>query len=110
MASLAIERFDVVNDILVIKWNDNEESYIPLKTLRDRCPCAECGGEKDALGNITGGYVRPKDESGYQVVGLKTVGYYAVQPIWGDGHNTGIYRFELLKELGAERGSRPESL
>ncbi|MFQ6674535.1 MAG: gamma-butyrobetaine hydroxylase-like domain-containing protein, partial [Fidelibacterota bacterium] len=75
---------------------------IPLRKMRDQCPCAECGGERDALGNVYMGYGRPRGESGYQLVGFRPVGYYAMQPFWADGHNTGIYRFELLKELGEE--------
>lgn len=108
MESVAIETYDVVNQFFVMKWNDGEESYIPLKRLRDECPCAECGGEKDVLGNIYGGYGRARGEQRYQLVGMRMVGYYAVQPTWADGHNTGIYRFELLKALGLRIDRRRE--
>ncbi|MFQ6676226.1 MAG: gamma-butyrobetaine hydroxylase-like domain-containing protein [Fidelibacterota bacterium] len=105
MIPLLFERVEVINRILVIRWNDGEESYIPLKRMRDRCPCAECSGETDALGNVLQGPAVPKGEGAYDLVGLNPVGYYAVQPIWGDGHRTGIYRFELLKELGDREGA-----
>lgn len=105
VAPLSIDRYEVVNDILVIKWNDGEESYVSLKTLRDNCPCAGCAGEKDALGNIHVITSTARGEKAYELEGLNPVGYYAVQPVWGDGHNTGIFRFELLKELGEREDS-----
>ena len=37
---------------MAIKWDDNKESFIDYKTLRDKCPCAHCAGEKDVLGNV----------------------------------------------------------
>ena len=94
-----LDRFEIINDILVIKWVGGEESYILLKVLRDGCPCAECSGETDALGNLYMGYGRPKSSTGYTIMKVKPVGYYALQFTWGDGHDAGIYRFELLKEL-----------
>ena len=103
MAILSIHKHDIVNDILVIKWNSGEESFIPLQTLRDACPCAMCGEEaiKKAGRNIALAARRIRTESSYQLMDLQMVGYYAVRPFWGDGHSTGIYRYELLKELGS---------
>ena len=94
-----LDKFEVINDILVIKWEGGEESYISLKALRDGCPCAECSGETDALGNLYMGHGRPKSAAGYTIARAKPVGYYALQFTWGDGHDAGIYRFELLKDL-----------
>lgn len=36
----------------------------------------------------------------FQLLDVRQVGYYALQPFWKDGHNSGIYRLELLRELG----------
>ena len=98
--SLAFDTFEIINDMLIIRWSDGRESYIQPAVLRDACPCAECSGETDALGNLYTGYGRPKGENGYQLAEVRTVGYYALQPFWRDGHSTGIYRFELLRKLG----------
>ena len=102
MDQLSIKKYDVVNDTLIIKWNDDSESYISLKTMREDCPCAGCAGEKDALGNIYKGPKQKLNQTSYQLLNIKQVGYYALQPFWGDGCNTGIYRFELLKQFGDE--------
>ena len=37
---------------LAVKWDDGSESFIPLEMLRRGCPCAECKGEADILGNV----------------------------------------------------------
>lgn len=102
MDHLSIKKYDVVNDTLIIKWSDDIESYITLQRMRKVCPCAGCAGEEDALGNIYKGPEQQLNQSSYQLLNIKQIGYYALQPFWGDGHNTGIYRFELLKKLGDE--------
>ena len=33
------------------------------------------------------------------LVDLREVGLYALQPIWQDGHDTGIYSFDLLRKI-----------
>ena len=86
---------------LAIRWNDGAESYLDLQFLRRACPCAACGGEPDALGNV----LRPEvnySEKSFELSGFEIVGGYALQPRWADGHNTGLYSFQYLRRL-AER-------
>lgn len=83
---------------LAIAWSDGAESYIALEALRRACPCAACVGEPD----VTGAVVRPEVRHGpgsFELVGWQVVGGYALQPRWGDGHNTGIYSFAYLRQL-----------
>ena len=47
-----------INDLVLFKWEDGLEGYIPLKTLRQKCPCANCEGEKDVFGNIYKGELK----------------------------------------------------
>ena len=51
-----IKDFDILNNLLLVNFSDGSEVAIPLKRLRDRCPCAGCEGESDALGNIYNPY------------------------------------------------------
>ena len=84
---------------LAIKWDDGGESYISLEKLRRHCPCAGCKGEMDILGNL---YKNPEQKltaAAFQLVRIGSVGGYAVQPVWADGHATGIFSFEYLKQL-----------
>ncbi len=100
VTSASLDKYEIENDLLVIKWEDEEESYIPFETLRNNCPCAECKGETDALGNLYMGQGEPKSETSYKLLSVEPVGHYALQLKWGDGHDSGIYLFEQLKELG----------
>src|SRR5262245_38536721 len=90
-----------IGDELAIKWEDGSESYIKLETLRRFCPCAGCKGEVDIMGTLYKGPDRPLSPQAFQLVRLATVGGYGVQPLWADGHNTGIYSFDSLQELAS---------
>jgi DUF971 family protein len=89
-----------IGEELAIKWDDGSESYIKLEIMRRRCPCAGCHGETDVLGNVYKGPERPYTENSFRLVRLNTVGGYALNPVWADGHSTGIYSYEYLKRLG----------
>ena len=95
---------------LAIKWDDGGESFIALGKLRRCCPCAGCKGETDILGNIYRKAESGKAESGnelpaaaFQLVRIVSVGGYAIQPVWADGHATGIYSFDYLRQVAGER-------
>ena len=88
---------------LAIKWDDGAESFIPLEKLRRACPCAGCKGEVDVMGNLYKNPDRPLAANSFQLVRLEPVGTYAVQPVWADGHATGIYSFDYLRRV-AEGG------
>ena len=90
---------EALNDLMLFKWEDGFESYINLKILREKCPCANCEGEKDVFGNIYKGDNKPLNENSFLLNGIQPVGYYALRPYWKDGHHSGIYSFELLRSL-----------
>ena len=95
-----------IGNELAIKWEDGTESFIPLETLRRGCPCASCQGETDVGGNVYKNPERKLAPSAFQLARLITVGGYAIQPVWADGHATGIYSFDYLKRMAAENPSR----
>jgi DUF971 family protein len=94
-----------IGDELAIKWEDGSESFIPLERLRRACPCAGCKGEMDVMGNLYKGPEQPLTPAAFRLVRLERVGTYAVQPVWEDGHATGIYSFEYLRRA-AEAGGK----
>jgi len=89
-----------IGEELAIKWDDGGESYIPLERLRRGCPCAGCKGEVDVMGNLYKNPEKPLSGAAFRLVRMDMIGTYAVQPVWGDGHATGIYTFEYLRQLG----------
>ena len=87
--------------ILKIVWEDETESNIGLKYLRDECPCATCKGETVLLKTYRPPAKKLMIPEMYMIKNIETVGGYAIQVTWKDGHNTGIYTFEYLLELDA---------
>src|SRR5579872_3907685 len=80
---------------LTVRWEDGRESRFAPVFLRARCPCAGCVEE------WTGKRTVGEAEVDKSVVcrGLHTVGNYAVQLDWSDGHQTGIYSWDYLLKL-----------
>ena len=87
---------------LAIKWPDGTESFIPLEKLRRACPCAACKGEVDVMGHLHKGPEQPLTPVAFQLRNLAWIGTYGVQPVWADGHNSGIYPFYYLRQLATE--------
>ena len=91
---------------LAIKWEDGSETFISLETLRRCCPCAGCKGEVDVMGNLYKNSEKALTPAAFRLVRVEMVGTYAAQPVWGDGHATGIYSFDYLRRV-AEAGEKP---
>ena len=86
---------------LAIRWYDGGESFIPLEKLRRSCPCAGCKGEVDIMGNLYRGPDQPLPPTAFELVRFTMVGTYAIQPVWKDGHSTGIFSFDYLRRVAA---------
>jgi DUF971 family protein len=92
-----------IGNELAVKWSDGTESFIPLANVRRACPCAGCKGETDIMGNLYKNPDQPLTPKAFELVRLITVGGYAIQPVWADGHATGIFSFEYLKHIADAR-------
>jgi len=88
-----------IGEELAIKWDDGSESFVRLETMRRHCPCAGCKGEGDILGNIYKNPDKPLSAQSWKLQRITQVGGYAVQPVWGDGHSSGIFSFDYLKKI-----------
>ncbi len=89
-------------DRLRITWSDGLVREYPLRELRDKCPCATCREKRNAppasplqLPIITEAEIQP-----LRITAMKPVGNYAYSIDFSDGHNTGIYTLESLRDLG----------
>jgi len=92
-----------IGNELAIKWDDGREDFIPLEKLRRACPCAGCKGEMDIMGNVYKNPEKPYAPNAFQLAKVNRIGGYAVSPAWGDGHSSGIYSFDYLRRLAAEK-------
>jgi DUF971 family protein len=97
-------RIDAIGTEIAIAWSDGSENYYPMERLRAYSPSAENTGERDLLGQKIGG-TDQTEFPGVTVKGWRTIGGYAVQFNFSDGHSTGIYGFDYLKKLGEMLGS-----
>ncbi len=107
-ARLTPTNLQQIGDQLAIVWSDGVESFLSLESLRRACPCAACGGEPDVLGNI----LRPEvtyTARSFLLQRLDTIGGYALQPSWGDGHGTGLYTFPYLRRLAGHAPHAPHA-
>ena len=93
---------------LAIRWADGDESIYPVRDLRLACTCAQCVDEWTGAGRLDPREV-PEDVHPDRI---ESVGRYAIQIHWSDGHDTGIYSFERLRGLAEDalpKTGRPSS-
>lgn len=86
---------------LIIDWSDGRTCSYPLSPLRLACPCVECRGGHENMG-LQGDPTSLNDLiplRTYQVEQVEIVGNYALQFVWDDGHNSGIYTWDYLYRL-----------
>jgi DUF971 family protein len=78
---------------LGILWKDGHHSVYSFHHLRTSCPCATCNDLRQKFGPliVDATTIRPK--------GIEPVGRYALNFLWNDGHQTGIYAWEFLRSL-----------
>lgn len=85
---------------LQIHWADGHGSRYPLDPLRKVCPCVFCQGGHEAMGAPVDPAVFAEAPTINRTISeIRMVGNYALQIVWGDGHNTGIYRLEKLRSM-----------
>jgi DUF971 family protein len=92
--------FDRAAKALTIAFDDGEMFEIPFELLRVESPSAENKGHGGAAPPpVTG-------KANVNVVRADAVGRYAVRITFDDGHDTGLYSWDLLYELGHEKEAR----
>jgi len=92
---------DVSNSdqILTILWSDGHKSEFSLFGLRKNCPCVECRGGHDMMGRFEPELFRVAPTQTYKIKNAEAIGNHALKITWGDGHNAGMYRWELLRQM-----------
>jgi DUF971 family protein len=81
---------------LALVWQDGHETTYDFTSLRWLCPCAYCRGEAGLPGWLDSGPTLTDEQT--RMVDIQLVGSYAVAPTWGDGHHTGYYTYQLLRD------------
>lgn len=85
--------FSKSRKMLTIAFDDGQTGEIPFETLRVESPSAEVQGHSPAQKKVVTG----KENVG--VTAANPVGRYAVQIVFDDGHDTGLFTWDYLRDL-----------
>jgi DUF971 family protein len=80
--------------VLELAFSDGRTFRLSFELLRVYSPSAE------VKGHGPGQEVLQTGKRNVDIRSIEPVGSYAVQPVFSDGHSTGIYSWEYLYELG----------
>jgi DUF971 family protein len=83
--------------LMEIAFSDGRSFQLSYEFLRVYSPSAEVRGHGPGQETLQTG------KRNVDITGIEPVGSYAVQPQFSDGHNTGIYSWDYLYDLGANR-------
>ncbi len=83
--------------VMELTFSDGERFELPYELLRVYSPSAE------VRGHGPGQEVLQTGKRNVEILGVEPVGSYAIQPRFSDGHDTGIYSWDYLYDLGANR-------
>jgi DUF971 family protein len=83
--------------VLEVSFEDGSEFQLPCEYLRVFSPSAEVRGHGPGQGTLQIG----KEQ--VNIVDIEAVGNYAVRLVFDDGHNTGLYTWDYLHQLGRQR-------
>ena len=84
---------------LEISFNNGASFSLPYEFLRVHSPSAE------VRGHGPGQEVLQKGKENVNIDSIEPVGSYAIQPTFSDGHNTGIYSWDYLYQIGLDQDS-----
>jgi DUF971 family protein len=87
-----------------ITWADGHSSHYDFPFLRDECPCATCNDERQkksefASAGPASSAVLPMFKPKPTAKAATSVGNYAIQITFSDGHSTGIYSYDQLRTI-----------
>jgi DUF971 family protein len=83
--------------VLELAYSDGRAFKLPYELLRVYSPSAEVRGHGPGQETLQ---VGKRDVT---IAAVEPVGHYAIQPRFSDGHDSGIFSWDYLYELGTEQ-------
>ena len=85
---------------IAIRFDDDAAFELPFEYLRVHSPSAE------VKGHGPGQEVLQTGKENVVVTAIEPVGHYAVRLVYDDGHDTGLYTWQYLYELGQQKTAK----
>jgi DUF971 family protein len=86
--------------VLEVSFDDGSTFRLPFELLRVYSPSAE------VQGHGPGQEVLQTGKREVSIVEISPVGHYAVKPVFSDGHESGIFSWSYLHQLGSQQEER----
>ena len=96
-ANVVASSIDEHHGDLIVNWSDDTRTVFNQKKLRFNCACARCVDEVTHVRTIK----ETDIPDSIKALSFKPIGRYGIQISWSDGHSTGIYTFNRLREIGS---------
>ncbi|MGA7457501.1 MAG: DUF971 domain-containing protein [Methyloceanibacter sp.] len=93
-------RLDKDKRVLTVSFEDGKSFALPAEFLRVLSPSAEVQGHSEAQRVTVAG------KKNVAIARIEPIGNYAVRIVFDDGHDTGLYVWDYLRELGETRETR----
>lgn len=100
MAAPTEIRLDRATRVLHVSFDDGTEFALPAEYLRVESPSAEVQGHNPGQKQTVAG------RRHVGIIGIEAVGNYAVRLVFDDLHDSGIYSWDYLRELGEQQDNR----
>ena len=98
MSAIPIEiKLRKTSRLLVVQYDDGKSFDLPFEYLRVFSPSAEVQGHGPGQGTLQTG------KEDVQIKSVDPIGHYAVRLVFDDGHDTGLYTWKYLYELGEQQ-------
>ena len=89
------------DDHLIIEWSDGKVLRYSWQELRKACPCASCKEESSQPPDPFR-VLSPAELQPLKPQKITPIGYYAYKVTWSDGHDTGLFTLDYLRQLGSQ--------
>ena len=86
--------------VLEVAFGETERYSLPFEYLRVHSPSAEVQGHGPGQETLVLG------KQQVLITAVEPVGQYAVRLVFDDGHDTGLYTWKYLRELGVEHAAK----
>ena len=96
-------RLDRDKRVLTVTFDDGQSFALPAELLRVLSPSAEVQGHSEDQRVTVAG------KKAVSIVRIEPVGNYAARIVFDDGHDTGLFVWDYLRELGENREARWQS-